>query len=129
MIEERVKSLFVGLVNPADKSHYENIPSFKDRIITVNVPYVLDYKTEVRIYRNKFGENLESYFLPRVLPNVAKIIVSSRLNEESPSIRRWIKQPEKYSKYLDDNALLLKMELYAGKVPNWLSDEDMKKTG
>ncbi|MDX2302031.1 MAG: hypothetical protein NW226_04485 [Microscillaceae bacterium] len=127
LIEERVKSLFVGLVNPADKSHYENIPSFKDRIITVNVPYVLDYKTEVRIFRNKFGENLDAYFLPQVLNNVAKIIVSSRLNEDSPSIRRWIKQPEKYAKYLDDNALLLKMELYAGNIPNWLSDEDLKR--
>ncbi|NJO03612.1 MAG: serine protein kinase PrkA, partial [Bacteroidia bacterium] len=127
LIEERIKSLFVGLVNPADKSHYENIPSFKDRIITVNVPYVLDYKTEVRIYKNKFGENVGSYFLPQVLENVAKIIVSSRLSEDSPAIQKWIKNPDKYYKYLDENYLLLKMEIYAGNTPNWLSDEDLKR--
>jgi predicted Ser/Thr protein kinase len=127
LIEERIKSLFVGLVNPADKSHYEDIPSFKDRIITINVPYILDYQTEVRIYRNKFGESLDGYFLPQVLENVAKIIVSSRLNSESQAITKWIKKPEKYSKYLDDDYLLLKMEIYAGKTPNWLSEEDLKR--
>ncbi|NJL13685.1 MAG: serine protein kinase PrkA [Microscillaceae bacterium] len=127
LIEERIKSLFVGLVNPQDKFHYEDIPSFKDRIINVNVPYVLDYKTEVRIFRNKFGENIGAYFLPEVLDNVAKIIVSSRLNNDSPAIRKWIKNPERYRKYLDENYLLLKMELYAGHIPNWLSDEDSKR--
>lgn len=127
LIEERIKSLFVGLVNPQDKFHYEDIPSFKDRIINVNVPYVLDYKTEVRIFKNKFGENIDALFLPQVLDNVAKIIVSSRLNQDSPTIRRWIKNPERYRKYLDENYLLLKMEIYAGNIPNWLSDEDMKR--
>lgn len=127
LIEERIKSMFVGLVNPADKSHYENMPSFKDRIITVNVPYVLDYKTEVRIYRNKFGENIDTYFLPQVLENIAKIIVSSRLNEDSPAIRKWIRNPDRYYKYLDENYLLLKMEIYTGNTPNWLSDEDSKR--
>jgi predicted Ser/Thr protein kinase len=127
LIEERIKSLFVGLVNPQDKFHYEDIPSFKDRIINLNVPYVLDYKTEVRIYRNKFGENIEGLFLPQVLENIAKIIVSSRLNQDSPSIRKWIKNPERYRKYLDENYLLLKMEIYAGNIPNWLSDEDLKR--
>ncbi len=127
LIEERVKSLFFGLVNPADKSHYEHIPSFKDRIITVNVPYILDYKTEVRIYHNKFGEGIGAHFLPQVLDNVAKIIVSSRLNEDSHAIRSWIRNPDKYAKYLDENYLLLKMEIYAGKTPNWLSDEDLKR--
>ncbi len=127
LIEERIKSLFVGLVNPQDKFHYEDIPSFKDRIINLNVPYVLDYKTEVRIYHNKFGENIDQLFLPQVLDNIAKIIVSSRLHQDSPTIRKWIKSPERYSKYLDENYLLLKMEIYAGNIPNWLSDEDLKR--
>ena len=127
LIEERVKALFVGLVNPADKLHYENIPSFKDRIITVNIPYVLDYKTEVRIYKNKFGEKIESHFLPQVLDNVAKIIVATRLNDDSPAINHWIDNPDKYGEYLDENYLLLKMEIYAGKIPNWLSEEDAKR--
>ncbi|WP_035726756.1 serine protein kinase [Eisenibacter elegans] len=127
LIEERIKSLFVGLVNPADKSHYENVPSFRDRIITVSVPYILDYNTEVSIYRNKFGKNLEAYFLPGVLENVGKIIVSSRLNKESPAIHKWIAEPERYHKYLDKHSLLLKMEVYTGKIPAWLSEEDLKR--
>jgi len=127
LIEERVKSLFVGLVNPADKAHYEQMPSFRDRIITVNVPYVLDYSTETAIYKNKFGADLETRFLPNVLENVAKIIVSSRLSKASLAIQQWIKNPTKYSKYLDTNYLILKMEIYAGKVPAWLSEEDLKR--
>jgi predicted Ser/Thr protein kinase len=127
LIEERIKSLFVGLVNPADKTHYEQMPSFKDRIITVNVPYILDYNTEVAIFKNKFGKNIEANFLPGVLENVAKIIVSSRMNRTSPAIQGWIRNASKYSKYLDRNYLLLKMEIYAGKVPGWLSEEDLKR--
>ncbi|TAE18122.1 MAG: serine protein kinase PrkA [Bacteroidetes bacterium] len=126
LIEERVKSLFVGLVNPADKAHYEQMPSFRDRIITVNVPYVLDYNTETAIYKNKFGANIDVLFLPNVLENVAKIIVSSRMSKTSPAIQQWIKNPSKYTKYLDTNYLILKMEIYAGKVPAWLSEEDLK---
>ncbi len=126
-IEERIKTLFVGLVNPADKKHYESVPSFRDRVVTVNVPYVLDYNTEVAIYKNKFGNTVTNYFLPRVLDNVAKIIISSRLNAESPEIKEWLRTPHKYSKYMDKNFMLLKMELYAGTVPNWLSDEDIKR--
>lgn len=125
--EERVKSLFVGLVNPEDKVHYENVKSFQDRIITVHIPYILDYNTEVAIYRNKFGKVVDRLFLPGVITNVAKIVISSRLNRESPVIREWIPDIEKYRKYLDDDALLLKMELYTGHIPEWLSEEDVRK--
>lgn len=71
-IEEQIKTMFVGLINPEDKKHYENVKSFKDRIITVNIPYVLDYNTEVSIYINKFGDEIKNKFLPRVLNNFAK---------------------------------------------------------
>jgi len=126
-IEERIKSLFVGLVNPADKKHYESVPSFRDRVVTVNVPYVLDYNTEVAIYKNKFGRNITNKFLPRVLDNVAKIILSSRLSSESPEIKAWLRNSHRYSKYMDKNFMLLKMEIYAGHIPDWLSDEDLKR--
>ncbi len=127
LIEERVKSIFIGLVNPGDKKHYADIPSFKDRVISLNVPYVLDYRTEVRIYKNKFGESIAAKFLPQVLENVARIIVSSRLNEDSPAVRKWIRSRDRYYKYLDDNYLLLRMEIYSGNTPNWLSEEDLKR--
>lgn len=124
--EERVKSLFMGLVNPEDKKHYENVESFRDRVITVNIPYVLDYNTEVAIYKDKFGENIESFFLPRVLNNFAKIVISSRLKKRSEAVQSWIKDPSKYSKYQDKDCMLLRMDLYTGKVPTWLSEEDIK---
>ncbi len=124
--EERIKSLFVGLVNPEDKKHYEDVKSFQDRIINISIPYVLDYEIEVSIYKNKFGEEIEHKFLPGVLDNFAKIIISSRLRFDSPTIKKWIKNIDKYSKYLDDNNLLLKMELYKGIIPEWLSEEDIK---
>lgn len=127
LIEERIKSLFVGLINPGDKVHYENVPSFQDRIITVNIPYILDYKTEVAIYKNKFGEDISELFLPGVLENFAKIIISTRLNSDSPEIKRWITNPDKYNKYIDKNMLLLKMEIYAGKIPEWLQEEDIQR--
>ncbi len=127
LIEEHIKSLFIGLVNPEDKHHFQNVKSFQDRIITVNIPYVLDFNTEVEIYKNKFGESITDLFLPRVLENFAKIIVSSRMEPDSPAFRNWISNPQKYSKYLDRNMLLLKMSVYTGKIPSWLSEEDEKR--
>jgi len=126
MVEERIKSMIVGLVNPEDKKHYENIKSFQDRIIHINIPYVLDYDTEVSIYINKFGKEILRNFLPGVLKNFAKIIISSRLTTVSPTITKWIKDFEIYSKYVDENQLLLKMELYKGIIPDWLSEEDVR---
>ena len=124
--EEKIKTLFIGLVNPKDKVHYENIPSFQDRIISVSIPYILDYNTEVNVYKNKFGKNIEANFLPRILQNVAKIIISSRLNLKSDVINSWIKNPGKYVKYLDKDYLLLKMEIYSGEIPKWLDEEDLR---
>jgi predicted Ser/Thr protein kinase len=107
--------------------HFENVKSFQDRIITTNIPYILDYNTEVEIYQNKFGKKLEAWFLPRVLNNFAKIIISSRMNTLSPSIEKWLAKPEIYKKYQDKNFLLLKMDIYTGKIPDWLTEEDLKR--
>ena len=124
LAEENINTLFLGLVNPDDKKHFEKISSFQDRIITIKVPYILDYNTEISIYKNKFGENIVSRFLPGVLENFSKIIISSRIDLISPVLRGWIKKTEIYSKYVDKNLLLLKMDVYTGKVSNWLTDED-----
>lgn len=126
LIEEHIKSLFVGLVNPKDKIHYSNIPSFKDRVIEVKIPYVLDYNIEVSIYKNQFGDTIENQFLPGVLRNLAKIMISSRLNGESKTIKSWLKKPNDYKNYADTNFHLLKMELYTGKIPFWLNEADIK---
>ena len=127
LTEEFIRTLFIGLVNPEDKIHYEKVKSFQDRIISVRIPYVLDYNTEVAIFRNKFSEKIIDTFLPGVLENFAKIIIASRLENDSPILRKWINKPEKYAKYLDKNMLLLKMEVFIGTIPDWISEEDIKR--
>ncbi len=125
-VEEKITTLFIGLVNPEDKIHFQNVKSFQDRIINVNIPYVLDFRAEVNIYKQKFGNKLVNWFLPRVLENFAKIIISTRMNTNSVAMKKWINNPVKYKKYADSNLLLLKMDIYTGKIPDWLTEEDVK---
>ncbi len=127
LVDENINSLFMGLINPADKHHYEDMPSFRDRIITVNIPYILDYNAEIAVYRNKFGDDIDKRFLPGVMENFAKIIISTRLDVESSAMKEWIVDPKIYSKYMDKNMLLLRMDVYTGRIPSYLTDEDMKR--
>lgn len=119
--EERINTLFIGLINPEDKKHFAGIKSFQDRIVTVPIPYVLDYKTEKKIIKYKFG-NIEKFFMPEVLNSFCKIIVSSRLDKKNSILKNWI-NTNNY-KFLDSNLLLLKMEIFSGNMPNWLLDKD-----
>lgn len=126
-IEENVNSLFMALMNPEDKKNIQNIQSFSDRIAYINISYVLDLNTEVDIYRDIFGRHIDEAFLPRVLHNFARVIISSRLSLRSEALLEWIGEPEKYSRYCDKNLQLLKMEIYTGYIPKWLSEEDRKR--
>jgi predicted Ser/Thr protein kinase len=125
-IEENVNSLFLAVINPEDKKNFQDIQSFSDRIQYIRIPYVMDLRTEVDIYRNIFGKHIDDRFLPRVLHNFARVIISSRLNTRSDALQEWIQNSEKYSLYCDRNLQLLKMELYAGHIPPWLVEEDRK---
>lgn len=126
-IEETVNSLFMALMNPEDKKNIQDIQSFSDRIEYIKIPYVLDIKTEVEIYRNIFGRHIDAHFLPRVLHNFARIIIASRLKARSDALLEWIGDPRKYQLYCDENLLLLKMEIYTGFIPSWLNEEDRKR--
>ena len=126
-IEENVSSLFMALMNPEDKKNIQNIQSFSDRITYINISYVLDLNTEVDIYRNIFGRHINDAFLPRVLHNFARVIISSRLSLRSEALLEWIGNTEKYSRYCDKNMQLLKMEIYTGHIPAWLTEEDRKR--
>jgi predicted Ser/Thr protein kinase len=126
-IEENVNSLFIALMNPEDKKNIQDVQSFSDRIAYINIPYVLDLQTEVNIYRNVFGKHIDDCFLPRVLHNFARVIISSRLKTRSDALLEWITSPEKYRQYCDDNLHLLKMEIYTGHIPAWLDEEDRKR--
>ncbi|MCF8091828.1 MAG: serine protein kinase PrkA [Desulfotignum sp.] len=126
-MEERVDSLFLALMNPEDKKNIKDFPSFEDRIRYIDIPYVLDWKTEVKIYTDIFGRHIEGSFLPMVLDNFARIVVCTRSNKKSPALEDWIKKPEKYKNFCDDKLMLLKMEIFSGNIPKWLDDEDLRR--
>ena len=125
-IEESVDSLFLAILNPEDQKKFENMKSFSDRIEYIDIPYLLDYKTEVEIYKNQFGKYIESHFQPRILHYFACVIISTRLNEDSKTFDEWIEDPDKYKLFCDENMMLLKMAIYAGKIPEWLNNDDLK---
>jgi len=125
--EEYVSSLLLALMNPEDKKLIEDLQAFSDRIQYINIPYILDLKTEVEIYRNTFGKHIDESFLPRVLHNFARVIIATRLHTQSEAMPGWIGEPEKYDLYCDLNLQLLKMEIYTGHIPKWLTEEDFKK--
>ena len=119
-IEENVRSLFIALMNPEDERSIEGVQSFTDRIEFINIPYVMDLNTEVEIYRNIFGKHIDASFLPRVLHNFARVIISTRMNIKSDALLEWIGDPEKYRLYCDEHLQILKMEIYTGHIPDWL---------
>ena len=125
-IEENVHSLFIAVMNPEDKEKIINKESFKDRIKEINVNYILNYIEEVKIYCHAFGQQIKNRFLPEVLDNFAKIIISARLNTYSDAMKNWIKNPRQYARYCDDNLLLLKLSIYNNIIPGYLSDEDRR---
>ena len=110
-IEEGVSSLLFALMNPEDKKNVSDLPSFSDRIEYIKIPYVLDFRTEVEIYRSIFGKHIDNGFLPRVLHNFARVIISARLNSHSQAMRDWIGSTDRYRRYCDQNLHLLKMEI------------------
>ena len=126
-IEENVNSLLIALMNPEDKKNIQDLQSFSDRIEYINIPYVLDLNTEVAIYRNIFGKNIDDRFLPRVLHNFARVIIATRMKIKSEAALEWIGDPKKYRLYCDENLQLLKMEIYTGYIPAWLIEEDRKR--
>ena len=125
-IEENVNSLFLGVMNPEDNKNIRGFQSLSDRIEFINISYVLDSATEVKIYENTFGRHIGESFLPRVLENFARVIISSRLNEKSRALLDWIGDPKKYKMYCDENLHLLKMAIFTGLIPAWLDEEDRK---
>jgi predicted Ser/Thr protein kinase len=126
-MEERVDSLFFALMNPEDKKNIRDFPSFDDRIRYIDIPYVLDWKTEVKIYLDIFGRHIEGSFLPMVLDNFARTIVCTRSNKKSVALEEWIQKPDKYKNFCDDKLMLLKMEIFSGNMPKWLDDEDLRR--
>jgi len=128
-IEELVNSLFFALMNPEDKNiiQEKKMESFQRRIQYNKIPYVLEPATEVSIYRTIFGESIRRRFLPRILEDFTKVVIASRMNAECKPLKEWIPDFGRYKRYCDDQGYLLRMEIYSGNIPDWLSEEDRKK--
>lgn len=131
-VEERIQSLFVVLMNPGDleavkkggKAGDEVDSSLKDRLHEILVPYVLDYRTEVRIHTLSFGDQIRLRFMPHVLENFGRVIVATRIKGRSDAVGEWVRDYAPYKKFCDPDWRLLKMELYTGVIPEWLVKED-----
>ena len=126
-IEENVNSLLLAVMNPEDEKNIQGFQSFLDRVEYIKIPYVMDLSTEVEIYRNIFGRHIDERFLPRVLHNFARVIISTRLNAKSDAMLDWISDPSRYRLFCDENLQLLKMEIYTGYIPPWLLRKDRKR--
>ena len=126
-IEENVNSLLLAVMNPEDEKNIQGFQSFLDRVEYIKIPYVMDLSTEVEIYRNIFGRHIDERFLPRVLHNFARVIISTRLNAKSDAMIDWISDPKSYRLFCDENLQLLKMEIYTGYIPPWLLRKDRKR--
>lgn len=128
-IEEQVNSLFFALMNPEDQELFKEkkLESLQGRIQYGNIPFVLEPATEVNIYLNAFGEGIKKHFLSHILENFAKVIVGSRMEPQSKTLKEWIPNLTSYRKYCDADGLLLRMEIYSGVIPDWLSEEDRKR--
>lgn len=124
-IEEKVNALLFALMNPEDRKLIDDLQAFSDRVEYIHIPYVLDLQTEVDIYRENFGKQIDESFLPRVLHNFARVIIATRLHTKSDAMEAWIGEPSKYEMYCDTNLQLLKMEIFTGHIPEWLDEEDV----
>jgi hypothetical protein len=49
------------------------------------------------------------------------------MNQRSEALLEWIGDPGRYRLYCDENLQLLKMEIYTGYIPTWLTEEDRKR--
>jgi predicted Ser/Thr protein kinase len=126
-LEERVSSLLFALMNPEDRRILDDLQAFSDRIEYIKIPYILDLKTEVEIYREIFGKHIDDNFLPRVLHNFARVIIATRLRTKSEAMLEWIGDPDKYELFCDRHLQLLKMEIFTGYIPKWLESEDVER--
>jgi predicted Ser/Thr protein kinase len=113
-------------MNPEDRKVLTDLQAFSDRIEYIKIPYVLDLKTEVEIYREIFGRHIDESFLPRVLHNFARVIIGTRLRTKSEAMLEWIVDPDRYEVFCDRNLQLLKMEIFTGHIPKWLESRDVE---
>ena len=124
-IEESSDAIFIVVSDDIDDLCDQE--SWIDRLESLHMNYILDVETEKKIFRSKFGEEIDKYFMPEILESFIKSILYTRLDRENRAITsNWIKNKSKYTPYCDSGMQLLKLEIYGGKIPQWLTEEDRK---
>ena len=128
-MEESISSIFFVTKNLEDRvDEAEDMrESFKDRVELLRLARIVDYQTEVKIYKKTFGEDISQRFHPGVLESFARYVVGTRLDDNHDAISAWITDASAYQHRCDKNFKILKMELYSGNKPRWLTKEDYKK--
>ena len=127
-LEESISSIFIVTKNIEDNVNEaaDMRESFRDRVELLSLNRIVDYQTEIKIYKKTFGDLIEDKFLPGVLDVFAKAIVSTRLENYSDSITNWIEDSGEYIHRCDEGMKIMKMELYSGNKPRWLTKTDTK---
>ena len=98
--------------------------SFRARLDLIEVPYLLDYRVERKIYEEQVGDLLRGV---HIAPHVPRILalwgVMTRLRQPDPD-----KYPPQVAKVLARIGPLEKADLYAyGRVPGGLSSEEARE--
>lgn len=81
-IEEFIESIFLVTSNHIE-NHSDMSESFADRIEEIFMNYILDVNTQKKVYYNKFSKDIQKYFLPEVMENFIRLIISTRLKSEN----------------------------------------------
>lgn len=134
-LEEHTKAAFFITRNPRMKNdsnkdlEFTEEKAFKDRAIAFPVKYLLNHKREFDLYHSQYGKDLRHGILPGIIEAFAKTIVSSRINNmRSDAVHGIIGSvADKYKMYSDPNYVLLRMEIFAGSLPSWMSEDDKKR--
>lgn len=125
-IEEQVKSLFLIITNPEDEDSIDDY-ALQDRKNVTMMNYILVPYTKSKVFKKIYGDYIEDYFHPGVMDCFSRIIISSRMNTGKNPIRHeWVNNPDHYRGICDLDLLILRMEIYAGNIPDWLTDVDKR---
>jgi flagellar biosynthesis GTPase FlhF len=125
-LEEPVNSIIIVVTNHEDSKEFADHNSFLDRIEFLEITYTRVIDQEVKTYLQSEGKHIKENFLPGVLENFARVIISSRLRHHSNVIFNNINNQYEYSRFCDDALQLLRLEIIKNpnSMPEWLKECD-----
>lgn len=132
-VEENVRTLFVCVANPEDmkEKSIKAMKSMDDRVSFCSFTYLTELLVQRQVYESAFGSDINEFFFPGVLDIFARIVMTTRMKHESEVLNDWIGK-EILAAYsakgcCDIYGIILRQEISAGNMPEWISEEDVKK--